>query len=67
MGLQHDKRDRGSESHAALPRDETPKHSEINGGSRKPILVRILLAWERAQRRKTEEFIGRHKHFNSFY
>jgi hypothetical protein len=49
------------------PQDESAERAETDGGSRKPILVRILLTWEAAQRRKVDEFIRRHKHLNSFY
>jgi hypothetical protein len=49
------------------PQDESAERAETDGGSRKPILVRILLTWEAAQRRKADEFIRRHKHLNSFY
>ena len=56
-----------AERHAAPPQDGSAERAETDGGSRQPILVRILLAWEAAHRRNTEEFIRRHKHFNSFY
>jgi hypothetical protein len=56
-----------AECHAMPPQDESAERAETDGGSRKPILVRILLTWEAAQRRKADKFIRRHKHLNSFY
>ncbi len=48
-----------AECHTTPPQDELAERAETDGGSRQPILVRILLAWEAAQRRKAEEFIRR--------
>jgi hypothetical protein len=39
-----------------------PERAETDGRSRKPILVRILLALQTAQQRKADEFIWRHRH-----
>ena len=67
MESQHDRRDGRTEYHVTPLQDESVERAETAGGTCKPILVRILLAWEAAHRRKAEEFIRRHKHFNSFY
>jgi hypothetical protein len=67
MESQHDQRDGRAECHATPRQDESAECAETDGGRRKPILVRILLALEAVHRRKAEEFIRRHKHFNSFY
>jgi hypothetical protein len=56
-----------AERNAAPSQDGSAEGGETDGGSRQPIRVRILLAWEAALRRKAEKFIRRHKHFNSFY
>jgi hypothetical protein len=67
MESQHDRPDGRAECHPTPSQDESGKRADTNGGGRKPILVRLFLAWEAAHRRNTEEFIRRHKHFNSFY
>jgi hypothetical protein len=53
--------------HAEPPHDESVTGAKVNGGGRKPILARIVLAWEAAQRRRAEEFIRRQRHFSWFY
>ena len=68
MESQHDRRDGRAQYHVTPLQDESAGRAETDGGSRrKPILVRIFLAWEAAHRRRTDEFIQRHKNFNSFY
>ena len=67
MKAQYGGRNGRTECHPTPLQDESGKRAETNGGGRKPILARIFLAWEAAHRRNTDEFIRRHKHFNSFY
>ena len=66
MKSQHDRRDGAAECHATPSQNESAGRAATDDDGRKPILVRILLAWQAAQQRKADKVIRRREHSNSF-